>query len=92
MSEMIRIFAQKLLRRLQKNPEKAAENGNANNNGESGTPSREAMEDGEMPQEPVIQTEYLPEQVAVPADKAQVLQHVELIFALCVRCPDMLDE
>ena len=50
------------------------------------------MEDGEMPQEEVVQTEYLPNEVALPAEKAVVLQHVELIFALCVKSPEFLDE
>ena len=54
--------------------------------------SAEDMEDGEMPQEEIVQTEYLGEKLEIPAVKAQVLQHVELPFALCVKDPEILDE
>lgn len=37
------------------------------------------------------QTPYLPESVELPAQQGQVLQHVELLFALCVKVPDFLD-
>lgn len=52
----------------------------------------EAMEDGQLPPEEMLQTMYLPAEVSLPADKAQVLQHVELMFALSVRVPDLLHE
>lgn len=47
-----------------------------------------------FPQEPeeVLQTMYLPEEITLPAEREQVLQHVELIFVLSVRVPDLLDE
>lgn len=50
------------------------------------------MEDGEMPQEEIVQTDYLDEELQLPAVKSQILQHVELPFALCVKAPDILDE
>lgn len=50
------------------------------------------MEDGEMPQDETVQTDFLDEQIEIPAQKPQILQHVELPFALCVKAPDILDE
>ena len=50
------------------------------------------MEDGQIAPEPLIQTPYLPERIELPAQKAQVLQHVELLFALSVKVPEFLDE
>ena len=41
---------------------------------------------------PLVHTPYLPERVELPAQKAQVLQHMELPFALSVKVPDFLDE
>lgn len=90
MGDMIRTFALRLLRRLQKRNEVGASRSGRSDNSNGHEP--DGMEDGEMPQEEVVQTEYLPEQVELPAQKAQVLQHVELIFALCVKCPEFLDE
>ncbi|KAL0576456.1 hypothetical protein V5O48_005531 [Marasmius crinis-equi] len=52
----------------------------------------ENMEDGQLPPEDLIQTPYLPERIEVPAEKSQVLQHVELLFALSVKVPVFLDE
>lgn len=91
MGDMIRTFALRLLRRLQKPAENTQTNGKVND--ESGADGEDdPMEDGEMPQEALVQTEFLPEQLELPAQKAQILQHVELIFALCVKCPEFLDE
>ncbi|THH09925.1 hypothetical protein EW145_g1681 [Phellinidium pouzarii] len=88
MSDMIRGFALRLLRRLRKRPEDiTTTDGQVNNNGEN-----DAMEDGEMHEDEVVQTEFLPEHLEPPTLKAQVLQHVQLIFALCVKCPEFLDE
>ncbi|KAI9064047.1 hypothetical protein FKP32DRAFT_1714615 [Trametes sanguinea] len=56
-------------------------------NGENG----ENMEDGQLPQEEIIQTPYLPEQLELPAVDSQILQHVELLFALSTRMPEFLD-
>ncbi|KAI0372816.1 hypothetical protein BV20DRAFT_1034476 [Pilatotrama ljubarskyi] len=52
----------------------------------------ENMEDGQLPQEEIIQTSYLPEQLELPAVDSQVLQHLELLFALSTRVPEFLDE
>lgn len=85
MSDMVRTFALRLLRRLQKRPRKDTEKADREGTGDG-------SEDGEMPQEEVVQTEYLPEEVELPANKSQVLQHVELIFALSVKSTEFLDE
>ncbi|KAI5124287.1 hypothetical protein M0805_005134 [Coniferiporia weirii] len=88
MADMIRNFALRLLRRLQKRPsDSSLADGQATGDGENDT-----MEDGEMPQEELVQTEFLPEHLELPAQKSQVLQHVQLIFALCAKCPELLDE
>ncbi|CDO73286.1 hypothetical protein BN946_scf185008.g48 [Trametes cinnabarina] len=80
-----------------KNAEKAEEkppnsiaNG-ASEHGENGE-NGENMEDGQLPQEDIIQTPYLPEQLELPAVDSQILQHVELLFALSTRMPEFLDE
>ena len=52
----------------------------------------ENMEDGQLPPEELVHTPYLPEQIELPAQKSQVLQHVELLFALSVKVPEFLDE
>ena len=52
----------------------------------------DGMEDGQLPQEELVHTPYLPERIELPAKKAQVLQHVELLFALSVKVPEFLDE
>ncbi|KAF8631924.1 hypothetical protein AX15_002177 [Amanita polypyramis BW_CC] len=52
----------------------------------------ENMEDGQLPADDLVHTPYLPERIQLPADKAQVLQHVELLFALSVKVPEFLDE
>ena len=53
---------------------------------------REEVEDGQLPQEDLVHTPYLPERIELPAKRAQVLQHVELLFALSVKVPEFLDE
>lgn len=50
------------------------------------------MEDGQLPQEDLVHTPYLPERIELPAQKQHVLQHVELLFALSVKVPEFLDE
>lgn len=50
------------------------------------------MEDGQLPQEDLIQTPYLPEQLELPAQSDQILQHLELLFALSTKVPEFLDE
>lgn len=52
----------------------------------------ENMEDGQLPADDLVHTPYLPERIQLPADKPQVLQHVELLFALSVKVPEFLDE
>lgn len=52
----------------------------------------ENMEDGQLPQEDLVHTPYLPERIELPAKKSHVLQHVELLFALSVKVPEFLDE
>jgi symplekin len=52
----------------------------------------ELMEDGQLPADDLVHTPYLPERIELPADKAHVLQHVELLFALSVKVPEFLDE
>ena len=88
MSEMIRDFALQLLRRLQSRPKPPPEEKPPTN----GTDHDENMEDGQLPQEDIIQTPYLPEQLELPAVDAQILQHVELLFALSTKVPEFLDE
>lgn len=85
MASMIRDFALQLLRRLQSRPKehKAPE---PTEGGE------ENMEDGQLPQEDIIQTPYLPEQLELPAQSDQILQHLELLFALSTRSPEFLEE
>lgn len=50
------------------------------------------MEDGQLPTEALVKTPYLSETLQLPADRGQVLQHLELMFALTVKVPDFLDE
>jgi len=50
------------------------------------------METGQRAQDDLVQTPYLPERIELPAQKQQVLQHVELLFALSVKVPDFLDQ
>jgi symplekin len=85
MDGLVRTFSLRLLRRLQKRRVPGGNPGRAES-------PEDGMEDGQLPQEEMLQTMYLPEEVTLPADKAQVLQHVELMFALSVRVPDLLDE
>ncbi len=85
MDTMIREFALQMLRRLQLQPPKPAETTKS-------VDGDEKMEDGQLPLEDLIQTPFLPEKVELPAEKSQILQHVELLFALSVKVPDFLDE
>lgn len=87
MDNMIREFALQLLRRLQSRP-KADKSEDVAMNGDHD----ENMEDGQLPPEDIIQTPYLPEQLELPANKAQILQHLELLFALSTKVPEFLDE
>lgn len=80
MDSMVREFALGLLRRLQSRPpSKKSEDQDEN------------MEDGQLPQEEMLQTPYLPD-LELPAQKPVVLQHVELLFALSVKSSEFLAE
>lgn len=84
---MIRDFALQLLRRLQTpRPVDKPPGGDAIAAG------NDNMEDGQLPPEDLLQTPYLPERLEPPAQKSQVVQHVELLFALSSKAPDFLDE
>ncbi|KAJ7245107.1 Symplekin tight junction protein C terminal-domain-containing protein [Mycena haematopus] len=94
MDGMVREFALQMLRKLQSqaDPRVAKLNGSddismGNEDGED-----ENMEDGQLPPEELVQTPYLPERIELPAQESHVLQHVELLFALCVKVPEFLDE
>ncbi|KAJ8521574.1 hypothetical protein ONZ45_g1743 [Pleurotus djamor] len=79
MDSMIREFALQMLRRLQAPKADKPTGGDTK------------MEDGDD-EEDLVQTPFLPEKLELPADKALVLQHVELLFALSVKVPDFLDQ
>jgi len=88
MDSLVREFALKLLRRLQSpgpNSEKMDVDVEA-----AGT--EDNMEDGQLPTEALIKTSYLSDTLQLPAEKSQVLQHLELVFALTVKVPEFLDE
>lgn len=86
MDSIVREFALQMLRRLQKRQTEEQKRADAQMNGD------ENMEDGQLPTEDLVQTPYLPDNIELPAQKAHVLQHVELLFALSVKVPEVLDE
>nr|GAT46745.1 predicted protein [Mycena chlorophos] len=93
MGDMVRNFALQMLRKLQLQAESTKPTKqNGTGSGEHGEGEDENMEDGQLPPEDLVQTPYLPERIELPAQEAQVLQHVELLFALCVKVPEFLDE
>jgi symplekin len=79
--DMVRRFALQMLRRLHE----AGKRGANAKNGESMDTADDA------PEEELAQTPYLAEYVELPAQKQEVLQHVELLFALSVKAPELLD-
>ena len=88
MDNLIRDFALKLLRRLQ-SPVSPSEQMDV----DAAVPgTEENMEDGQLPTEALVKTPYLPDTLQLPAGRSQVLQHVELMFALTVKVPEFLDE
>jgi symplekin len=89
MDGMIRAFALQMLRKLQSRPSADPKVEDVQMNDED---QDENMEDGQLPPEALVQTPYLPERIELPAQKAHVLQHVELLFALSVKVPEFLDE
>lgn len=102
MDGLIRNFALSLLRKLQTNvvqppktPMSASDGDVSMANGDAAPTARtedENMEDGQLPQEEMIHTPYLPEAIELPAQKDHVLQHMELVFVLCTKVPQLLDE
>lgn len=83
MDGMSRKFAIQLLRRLESPSQTSPTAVFLNGHDE---------ETGEEADEPPISTPYLPATLDIPANPAQVLQHVQLIFALSAKVPDLLDE
>jgi symplekin len=90
MDALVREFALQMLRKLQLRPG-GKRNSTADDETKDGD-GDDKMEDGQITPEEIIQTPYLPDRVELPAQKAQVLQHVELLFALSVKVPEFLDE
>jgi symplekin len=76
MADMAREFALQLLRRLRA----------------PGTGDGEMDEDGQLVPDELVQTPYLPPVLTLPAKRTEVLQHVEFVFALCVKVPELLAE
>ncbi|KAJ7066730.1 Symplekin tight junction protein C terminal-domain-containing protein [Mycena amicta] len=90
MGDKVRDFALQMLRKLQLQADATTtEHNGSETNGDG---EDENMEDGQLPPEALVQTPYLPERIELPAQESQVLQHVELLFALCVKVPEFLDE
>ncbi|EJD43771.1 hypothetical protein AURDEDRAFT_65903 [Auricularia subglabra TFB-10046 SS5] len=87
MSRLVQRFALQMLRRLQTIPAPP----------KPPPSTEEEDEDGQLPQEQLGDEEvhvpaYLPATLEMPVDRAVVLQHVELVFALCVKVPDFLED
>ncbi|KAJ7449602.1 Symplekin tight junction protein C terminal-domain-containing protein [Mycena latifolia] len=93
MDGMIREFALQMLRKLQSQVDVKTPKQNGTDEAlGNGSGDDENMEDGQLPPEDLVQTPYLPERIELPAQQSHVLQHVELLFALCVKVPEFLDE
>ncbi|KAJ7634117.1 Symplekin tight junction protein C terminal-domain-containing protein [Mycena polygramma] len=97
MDGMVREFALQMLRKLQSQAETMPPKANGGDdismgNGTKEEEEDENMEDGQLPPEELVHTPYLPERIELPAQESHVLQHVELLFALCVKVPEFLDE
>ncbi|KAJ7504498.1 Symplekin tight junction protein C terminal-domain-containing protein [Mycena galericulata] len=90
MDGMVREFALQMLRKLQLQVD--AKPAKPNGSDDNAKEEDENMEDGQLPPEDLVQTPYLPERIELPAQQSHVLQHVELLFALCVKVPEFLDE
>ncbi|KAH9479566.1 Symplekin [Psilocybe cubensis] len=105
MEGMVREFALQMLRKLQlrsenpsqpqndvimKNSDQSVKDNFDNDVFSSNEPLEEGQ-DGQSSLEDLVHTPYLPERIELPAQKSQVLQHVELLFALCVKVPEFLD-
>ncbi|KDQ18951.1 hypothetical protein BOTBODRAFT_28429 [Botryobasidium botryosum FD-172 SS1] len=81
MGTMIKVFALQMLRRLETIGSRAA-----SKEREMGEEEGEDALPAEVPSTP-----FLPEVLENPVEKAVVLQHVELLFALTVKIPELLD-
>ncbi|KAJ7865668.1 hypothetical protein B0H13DRAFT_2670840, partial [Mycena leptocephala] len=95
MDVMVREFALQMLRKLQSQAETKSAKPNGSDDtsmGNGNGDEDENMEDGQLPPEELVQTPYLPERIELPAQESHVLQHLELLFALCVKVPEFLDE
>ena len=88
MANFIREYALRLLRRLQ-SPSLTSEKMEVD---VEPTGAEDNMEDGQLPTEALVKTPYLSDTLQLPAEKSQVLQHLELVFALTVKVPEFLDE
>lgn len=92
MDQLSQDFAVRLLRRLEaKTPSSA--NGDAPKvdtemqNGDQANNSSPPVHS-----ETHLNTPYLPPVLDIPARPAPILQHMQLIFALCVKVPELLEE
>ncbi|KAF9557340.1 hypothetical protein CPC08DRAFT_710481 [Agrocybe pediades] len=70
----------------------AVENTKSSDNDEPPKDEALMIDDGQSSPDDLVHTPYLPESIELPAKKDQVLQHVELLFALSVKVPEFLDE
>lgn len=99
MDQLSQHFAVRLLRRLESKPPSAGTNASLSSKVDT------EMQDGNESEilappvslsatdaEPSLSTPYLPPVIDIPARPAQILQHVQLIFALCVKVPELLEE
>jgi symplekin len=90
-------FAVRLLRRLESH-EPSSVNGDALAPETEMQDAKEPHSDARKAAEPwqngeaSLSTPYLPTAIELPARPARILQHVQLIFALCVKVPDLLEE
>lgn len=97
MDQLSQNFAVRLLRRLEAQtasstngdePKADSEMQNGDESNDSSPPISSSLRDSEPP----LNTPYLPAVINIPARPAQILQHVQLIFALCVKVPELLEE
>lgn len=56
------------------------------------TKDNPATDADEAEQEPISLSSYLPPDLVLPASKAVVLQHIELLLGLAVKLPEFLDQ
>lgn len=98
MDQLSQNFAVRLLRRLEEAKTPSSTNEDAPKvdsemqNGDSADDSSPPISSSLRDSEPPLNTPYLPPVIDIPARPAQILQHVQLIFALCVKVPELLEE